>query len=183
LLLFTNPLGCKKAVLEADLPISEPIVLRTSDRLSLFVTPSPFGSCAGVGAWPKTGGGAFDRTKSAHDFGGAGGEAGLEVCSESVRDGSVAGAAEASDGLLSIPLSEISFGTDSFDVTETMESLCGFREAVGLVGKIGTAGMMGATGLLLGCVGVCCDFVVWVGTAEEGVVGCVDPLSEGASEV
>lgn len=169
--------------MEADLPISEPMVLRTSDRLSLFVTPSPFGTCAGGGTLPKIGGGAFDRTKSAHDFGGAGGEVGLEVCSDSVGDGSVTGAAEASDGRLSIPSSVTSFGTEIFDAIEAMESLCGFRDAIGLVGKIGTAGMMGATGLLLGCVGVCCDFVVWFGTAEEGVVGCVDPVSEGTSEV
>lgn len=77
----------------------------------------------------------------------------------------------------------LSFGTDTFEVSETMESLCCFRETVGLVGKIGTAGMMGATGLLLGCVGVCWDFVVWAGTAEDGVVGCVEPVSEGASDV
>jgi hypothetical protein len=141
--------------LEAGIPLSELMVLRTSDRLSLFVAPSPFGSCVGVGTLPKTGGGAFDRTRSAHDFGGAGGEAGLEVCSESVGDGSVTSGGEASDCLRSIPLSELSCGTDSFDAIETTESLCGFREAVGLVGKIGTAGMMGATGLLLGCVGVC----------------------------
>jgi hypothetical protein len=136
--------------LEAGLPLSELIVLRTSDRLSLFIAPSPFGSCVRVGACPKTGGGAVDRTRSAHDFGGAGGEAGLEVCSESVGDCSVTGGAEASDRLRSAPFSELSLGTDSFDVSETAESLCGLREAVGLVGKIGIAGMMGATGLLLG---------------------------------
>jgi hypothetical protein len=169
--------------LEAGLPTSEPMVLRTSDRLSLFGTPSPFGRCAGLETLPKTGGGAPDRTRSAHDFGGAGGEAGLEVCSESVGDGSVTGAAEPSDGLLSIPLSVLSFGTDSFEVSEIMESLCCFREMVGLVGRTGTAGIMGATGLLLGCVGVCWDFILWAGTAEEGVVGCVEPVSEGASDV
>ena len=135
--------------------MSEFMVLSTSDRLSLFVAPSPFGSCAGVGTLPKTGAGALDRTRSAHDFGGAGGEAGLEVCSESVGDGSVNGGAEASDGLGSISLSEFSFDTDSLDAIETTESRCGFREVIGLVGKIGTAGIMGATGLLLGCVGVC----------------------------
>jgi hypothetical protein len=131
------------------------MVLRTSDRLSLFVMLSPFGSCAGVETWPNTGGGAVDRTRSAHDFGGAGGEAGLEVCSELVGDGSVTGTNEVSEGLRSSPLSEPSFGTDSFDPIEAIESLCGLREVVGLVGKIGTAGMMGATVLLLGCVGVC----------------------------
>jgi hypothetical protein len=136
--------------LEAGLPLSEVIVLRTSDRLSLFIAPSPFGSCVRVGACPKTGGGAVDRTRSAQDFGGAGGEAGLEVCSESVGDCSVTGGAEASDRLRSLPFSELSFGTDSFDVSETVESLCAFRETVGLVGKIGIAGMMGATGLLFG---------------------------------
>ena len=140
--------------MEEDPPTSEPMVLRTSDRFSLFVGPSPFGSCAGVGPWPNTGGGAFDRTRSAHDFGGAGGEAGFEVCSESVGDGSVAGGAEASDRLRSPSLSRFSFGTDTFDAVETIESLCCFREATGFVGKMGTAGMMGATGLLLGCVGV-----------------------------
>lgn len=83
--------------MEAGLPTSGPMLLRTSDRLSLFGTPSPFGRCAGVETLPKTGGGTFDRTRSAHDFGGAGGEAGLEVCSESVGDGTMAGAAEPSD--------------------------------------------------------------------------------------
>jgi hypothetical protein len=136
--------------LEAGLPLSELIVLSTSDRLSLFIVPSPFGSCERAGACPKTGGGALDRTRSAQDFGGAGGEAGLEVCSESVGDCSVTGGAEASDRLRSLPFSELSFGTDSFDVSETVESLCAFRERVGLVGKIGIAGMMGATGLPFG---------------------------------
>ena len=91
----------------------------------------------------------MDRTRSAHDFGGAGGETGLEVCSESVGDCSVT-CGEASDRLPSAPFSELSLGTDSFDVTETLESLCGFREAVGLVGKIGIAGMIGAIGLFFG---------------------------------
>lgn len=163
--------------------MSEPIVFKTSDRLSLFGPPSPFRSCAGVGTLPNTGADALDRRTSAHDFDGAGGEVGLEVCSESVGEGSVTGGAAVSDCLPSIPFSELPFGTESFEVMETMESRWGFREAVGLVGKIGTAGMMGATGLLFGCVGVCWDLVLWVGTAEDGVVGCVDPVSEGASEV
>jgi hypothetical protein len=103
-----------------------------------------------VGACPELGGGALDRTRSAHDFGGAGGEAGLEVCSESVGDCSATCGADASDRLRSAPFSELSLGTDSFDVTETLESRCGFREAAGLMGKIGIAGMIGATGLLFG---------------------------------
>ena len=152
--MFANPLGCKKAVLEEGLPISESMVLRTSDRLSLFGTPSPFGRCVRLGTLPNTGGGTVDRTMSAQDFG-AGGEAGLEVCSESVGDGSVTGVAWLSGLVLSIPLSVPSVGAYNFEASETIESLCGFRETVGLVGKIGTAGMMGATGLLLGCVGVC----------------------------
>ena len=125
-------------------------MLRTSERLSLFIGPSPLGSCARGGACPKTGAGALDRTRSAQDFGGAGGEAGLDVCSESVGDCSVTGGAEASDCLRSLSFSELSFGTDNFDVSETAESRCAFRETVGLVGKIGIAGMMGATGLLFG---------------------------------
>lgn len=54
---------------------------------------------------------------------------------------------------------------------------------VGLVGRIGTAGMIGTTGLLFGCVGVCCDFALWEGMAEEGVVADVDSVSDGAVEV
>lgn len=73
--------------------------------------------------------------------------------------------------------------SDALDWDETTESVCAFRAAKGLGGIMGTAGTTGSTGRAFGCVGVCCDFGADIGAAEEGVVGCVDGASEGASEV
>ena len=72
--------------------------------------------------------------------------------------------------------------SETFDCEETIESLWALRVADGLDGRIGTAGTTGSTGRLLGCVGVSCVLGAGGGAAEDGVVGCVDMVSEGPSE-
>lgn len=73
--------------------------------------------------------------------------------------------------------------SDVLECDEITESLCVLRAADGLGGRIGTAGTIGRTGRLFVCVGVSCDFGVGTGALDEGVVGCVEIVSEGVSEV
>ena len=152
---LTRPLGFKNAILEVVCPIVVPIVLRTSDRLSLLVAPRPFGNCADETEWLGFDEGAFDRTRSAQDLGAAGGETALEVASDAAGEGSLDSGRAGTDDFRSASLVETDPNSDTRDVVEITESRWAFLGVVGLFGKMGTAGIMGSTTRLLGWVGVC----------------------------
>lgn len=70
------------------------------------------------------------------------------------------------------------------EVTEATESLCRLLGVAGLVGMAGMTGTAGANDRpFFGCVGVCCVRGSVPGMADEGVVGCVESFSDGATDV
>jgi hypothetical protein len=71
---LTSPRGFRNAILAALWVAVTSIVLRTSERVSFLAGPNPFAICeTGAAAFDGLGV-VFDLTRSAHDFGSAGGE-------------------------------------------------------------------------------------------------------------
>ena len=160
------------------------MVLSTSDRVSFLAGPSPFAICEVVAAVFVGLGAVLDLTRSAHDFGGAGGEAGLGASADALGDVSVeAGTDVVDDRLTSSKLCSTCGAGEVEEITLTESRCC--LDTLGLRGKMGTAGTIGSTTLLpRGCrVDVGRDLTGCGVIAEDGVVGSVDPVSEGASDV
>jgi hypothetical protein len=126
----------------------------------------------------------LDLITSAHDFCGAGGEAGLSVSADALGDVWSEVGTDVVDGRLSSskPCSTCAAG-EVEEITLTESRCC--LDTLGLKGKIGTAGITGTTILLpRGCrVDVGRDLTGCGVTAGDGVVGSVEPISEGASDV
>jgi hypothetical protein len=160
------------------------MVLRTSDRVSFLAGPSPFAICDVVAAVFLGLGTVLDLTSSAHDFGGAGGEAGLGVSADALGDVSAGAGTDVVDDRLTSSELCSTCGTGEVEEITLTESRC-CRHTLGLKGKMGTAGTTGTTNLLpRGCrVDVGRDLTGCGVIAGDGVVGSVDPVSEGASEV
>jgi hypothetical protein len=123
------------------------MVLRTSDRVSFLAGPSPFAICDVVAAVFAGLGAVLDLTRSAHDFGGAGGEAGLGVSADALGDVSEEAGTDVVDDRLGSSKLCSSCGTGEVEETTLTESRC-CRDALGLNGKMGTAGTTGTTALL-----------------------------------
>lgn len=174
---LTRPRGLRKETRVGAAAVAEFMSLRTSERVSVLPSLEESAAVVEVDAATDADWESLDRNRLAHDLGAAGAEAGLSVASDGV-DGS---ATPATEEEVSCPSSATDFAvSDDLDTCEAIESRCAFRPAVGLGGRIGTAGMIGPNGRAFGWVGV--DLVADAGTAEDGVVGCVEAASDTASE-
>jgi hypothetical protein len=145
----------------------------TSERVSLFAVPETVEAALDGKALNEPARESLVLNRFAQDFcvGGA------VVEADASLPLLVAGSSEAT--LTSFASAFACVVSESFDWVETAESRCADRTAGGLVGRIGTAGITEATGRAFGCVGV---FETEAGTTDEGVVGCVEAASDGASD-
>ena len=117
--------------------------VRISDSDSLFGCVKPLGNCADVVDGDTLAAMAFDRTRSAQDRGGAGGEVAVTTCSPCDRDCASIAAADSAEVFRDESSAE--GASESLDVTDRTESLCVFLAWVELEGRIGIAGSIGAT--------------------------------------
>ena len=141
-------------------------------------------SCVVVGPEGSEDEGAFDLTRSAHDLGGRGGDAGLEPSAAAADVVGSTGVSDVEEDRRKASVEELCPEAVALDTVEAIESRCTRFGVVGLEGRIGTAGMIGTTGrLLLDGVGACCELIACVVITDDGVVGCVDAGSEGTSDV
>ena len=157
--------------------------LRMSARAVPFTGWMPFDCTESISVvvfWLANCGGALDRTRSAHDFGVA------RVCGEEGFGVSVDPSASPFVGSSLLPLAgslEVTasgmISTDLVDSGfEAVESLFEGREREGMLGIAGIIGTTFDVGRAAGA-----ETVGREGMAEDGVVGCVESVSDGACEV
>jgi hypothetical protein len=96
----------------------------------------------------------LERTRSAHDFGGAGEETGLGVSADTTGDISDVAGTEVADERLACSELDSSCGVGEVEDTTLTDSRCACRDVLGLIGMIGTAGMTGTAGRLVRCGGL-----------------------------
>jgi hypothetical protein len=148
--------------------------LRTSDKVSPLAVMTPFEEAL-LDRIAVVVCGIVERTRFAQDVGFGRGGASTALTS------AASSAATLEDGRLA---SGAAVGSsEALEWDDTTESRWVLRAAEGLAGSTGTTGTTGWTGRLLTWVGVSWDFIFAGGAGEEGVVGWVDTVSEGASEV
>lgn len=174
---FTSPRGSRKAILLSE---STEYNLRASAKDAVLDDPrfwadaNPFDAEGGAGAAA-----ALLRTKSAQDFGAAltaGGEAD-DVCSEPLA-------------VAAPSCAVVAFSNSTMACSEALtlegvvlaEVLRCDAEKAGTAGLMGINGTAGRVAVLICAVGVCALDAEFGGSADEGVVGCVESDSEGASE-
>lgn len=151
--MLTRPLGSKNAIFSPNWSTLGPRLVKTSPSDSLRGA-CRFPDSAGTFSTVPVVRAAFARTKSAHDFGAAG--AGVAGCS---GDSWLTTSPVTCDGFV---CPDSGADTDCFGVA-------------------GTWGNIGTTGTIVACLGVW----VWsrvrdASVVEEGVVGCVESVSDGA---
>ena len=119
---FTSPRGFKNAIFAVVWVAVTSIVLRTSERVSAFAGPSPLASCEMAPTVLGGFGVALDRTKSAHDLGGAGGEAGLKISADVSADVSDVAGTDVVDERLGSSEVDSSCGVEEVKDTTLTES-------------------------------------------------------------
>lgn len=119
---FTSPRGFKNAIFAAVWVAVTSIVLRTSESVSVFAGPSPLASCETEPTVLDGFGVALDRTKSAQDLGGAGGEAGLRISADNSGDVSEAAGTDVEDECFGSSKTDSSCGVEEVKETTLTES-------------------------------------------------------------